>query len=49
VTPVLPPAVPPVECILRLTVMATHNTSEQVDRAVEAIAAASRAEDAIAA
>ncbi|MBK9515882.1 MAG: 8-amino-7-oxononanoate synthase [Anaeromyxobacter sp.] len=38
---VLPPAVPPGRCILRLTVMATH-TREQVDRAVLAIAAAGR-------
>jgi 8-amino-7-oxononanoate synthase len=39
---VLPPAVPPGKCILRLTVMATH-TREQVDRAVQVIAAAGRA------
>ena len=45
VNPVLPPAVPPGKCILRLTVMATH-TSADVDRAVEAIAGASRAVDA---
>jgi 8-amino-7-oxononanoate synthase len=43
VNPVLPPAVPPGKCILRLTVMATH-TDAHVDRAVEAIAAASLAE-----
>jgi 8-amino-7-oxononanoate synthase len=41
VNPVLPPAVPPGKCILRLTVMATH-TDEQLDHAVEAIAAAVR-------
>jgi 7-keto-8-aminopelargonate synthetase-like enzyme len=39
---VLPPAVPPGKCILRLTVMATH-TREQVDRAVQVIAEAGRA------
>ena len=43
VNPVLPPAVPPGKCILRLTVMATH-TDAHVDRAIEAISAASLAE-----
>jgi 7-keto-8-aminopelargonate synthetase-like enzyme len=38
---VLPPAVPPGQCILRLTVMASH-TREQVDRAIHVITEAGR-------
>jgi len=41
VNPVLPPAVPAAQCILRMTVMATH-TAEQVDRAVAVLAEAGR-------
>lgn len=36
VNPVLPPAAPPSECLLRCSVMATH-TKEQLDEAVEII------------
>ena len=36
VTPVVPPAVPPKDTLIRFALMATH-THEQIDRAVEKI------------
>ena len=35
--PVVPPAVPPSQCRLRTSLMATH-TAEQIDQALEAFA-----------
>lgn len=43
VSPVLPPAVPPGRCVLRVSVMATH-TDEQIDRALAAFAKVAEAE-----
>jgi 8-amino-7-oxononanoate synthase len=42
VNPVVPPAVPSGQCILRVTAMATHN-AEQIDRALAAFAVVGRA------
>jgi 8-amino-7-oxononanoate synthase len=42
VNPVLPPAVPSGQCVLRVTAMATH-TAEQIDRALAAFGAVGRA------
>jgi len=41
-TPVIPPAVPPNRCMMRVTLMATH-TDEQVDKIIEVFTNAGRA------
>ncbi len=41
-TPVIPPAVPPNKCMMRVTLMATH-TDEQIDRIIEVFGAAGKA------
>lgn len=41
-TPVIPPAVPPNKCMMRVTLMATH-TDEQIDRIIEVFANAGKA------
>ena len=41
-TPVIPPAVPPNKCMMRVTLMATH-TDEQIDKIIEVFGAAGKA------
>lgn len=45
-TPVIPPAVPPNKCMMRVTLMATH-TDEQIDRIIEVFGQAGKALDII--
>ena len=40
-TPVIPPAVPPNRCMMRVTLMATH-TDEQIDKIIEVFTKAGR-------
>ena len=41
-TPVIPPAVPPNKCMMRVTLMATH-TDEQIDKIIDVFGAAGKA------